>query len=175
MFRSFDENEFQQELKNKDYDALKVDTVSAIRNDPTFVRGETEQVLNILRDKVPEIFEKEINLEYEERLERDKWDKKYFTKLTFWFQENFAESRLEYIKEVGRVVHKDTQRIYEASIRNSETNHTTSDRNMKKKVVSSNPIQAPAEKEHKFPVIGIIVVAAVLVLIMVLLFTIPKQ
>ena len=175
MFRSFDENKFYSAIKNKDYDRLKVNTVSAIRNDPTFAREETEQVLNILKDKVPEIFEKEINLDYEERLERDKWDKNYFTKLTYWFMENFAESRLEYIKEVGRVVHKDTQRIYEASIRNSETNHTTSARNTKKKVASSNPTQAPAEKEHKFPVIGIIVVAAVLVLIMVLLFTIPKQ
>ena len=75
-----------------------------MRNDPTFERGETAQVISVLEDKIPEIFEPEVRLEYEERLERDKWDKGYFAKLTYWFQENFAKSRINYIKEVGRYV-----------------------------------------------------------------------
>ena len=46
---------------------LKVYTMNSILNDPTFARGETEEVLQILDREVPEIFEDEIWLDYEER------------------------------------------------------------------------------------------------------------
>ena len=117
MFTSFDENDFWKAIQEKDYTSLKINTVSSMLNDPTFTRGETEKVLEILDDKVPEIFEEEITLDYEERLERSAWDKRYFTKLTYWFQENFAKSRVCYIKEVGQAVHRDTARKYKESIK----------------------------------------------------------
>ena len=116
MFTSFDENTFRQAIRDKDYLCLKVNTVSAILDDPTFERGEAEEVLKILEKEVPEIFEDYVELEYEERLEQNAWDKRYFTKLTYWFQENFAKSRIDYIREVGRVVHKDTARKYVESM-----------------------------------------------------------
>ena len=75
MFTSFDENDFWKAIQEKDYTSLKINTVSSMLNDPTFTRGETEKVLEILDDKVPEIFEEEITLDYEERLERSAWDK----------------------------------------------------------------------------------------------------
>ena len=52
--------------------------------------------------EIPEIFEQEKALPYEERLPETKWDYSYFIKLTYFFQENFAESRLKHIWEVGR-------------------------------------------------------------------------
>ena len=109
MFTAFNENDFWTAIEKKDYLRLKVNTVSSLRQDPTFATGETEKVLQILEEKVPEIFEEEVHLDYEERLERSAWDKRYFTKLTYWFQENFAKSRIDYIKEVGRAVHRDTE------------------------------------------------------------------
>lgn len=155
MFTSFDENAFWKAIAEKDMLHLKVNTVSAIRNDPTFERGETTKVLNILEEKVPEIFEPEVRLEYEERLDRDKWNKGYFTKLTYWFQENFAKSRINYIKEVGQTVHKDTAKKYSASM---SMNNLT----------DQNPIHAP-EKKRKLPLWGAIAAAAALVLLVMLL------
>ena len=115
-FIAFNENDFWTAIEKKDYLRLKVNTVSSLRQDPTFACGETEKVLKILEEKVPEIFEEEVHLDYEERLERSAWDKRYFTKLTYWFQENFAKSRIDYIKEVGRAVHRDTEQKYNEDI-----------------------------------------------------------
>lgn len=186
MFTSFDEKTFWKAVEEKDYVCLKVNTVSSMLDDPTFARGETMKVLEILDDKVPEIFEDEIRLDYEERLDRSAWDKRYFTKLTYWFQENFAKSRVPYIKEVGSVVHKDTAQKYDASLGKRSTTQTaqpakkTTTQTRKttpSKPVSSpqqspyvaNPTQAPTEKERKVPVVGVIAAAAVLVLVVVLL------
>lgn len=155
MFTSFNEKTFWKAIEEKDLLCLKVYTVSAMRNDPTFERGETAEVISVLEDKIPEIFEPEVRLEYEERLERDKWDKGYFAKLTYWFQENFAKSRIDYIKEVGRAVHKDTAKKYAESM-------------SIKKPKDRNPLQAP-EHKRKFLLGGIIAAVAALVLIVMLL------
>lgn len=104
MFTSFDENKFRQAIKEKDFIRLKTNTVSAILQDPAFAKGETMQVIEILKKEVPEIFEEEIDLGYEERLEASQWDKRYFTKLTYWLEENFAISRVAYIEEVGKAI-----------------------------------------------------------------------
>lgn len=104
MFTSFDENKFRQAIKEKDFIRLKTNTVSAILQDPAFAKGETMQVIEILKKEVPEIFEEEIDLGYEERLEASQWDKRYFTKLTYWLEENFAISRIAYIEEVGKAI-----------------------------------------------------------------------
>lgn len=154
-FTSFDENAFWKAIDEKDLLHLKVNTVSAMRNDPTFEREETTKVLSILEKKVPEIFEPEVRLEYEERLERDKWDKGYFTKLTYWFQENFAKSRIDYIKEVGQAVHKDTAKKYAESMSMN-------------KPTGQNPIQA-SEHKKKLPLRDAIAAVAVLVLSVMLL------
>lgn len=186
MFTSFDEKTFWKAIEEKDYECLKVNTVSSMLDDPTFARGETMKVLEILDDKVPEIFEDEIRLDYEERLDRSAWDKRYFTKLTYWFQENFAKSRVAYIREVGSVVHKDTAQKYDASLGRGSTTQTaqsaTKPMTQAKQIRPSkpasstqqsphvaNPTQAPTEKERKVSVVGVVAAAAVLVLVVVLL------
>lgn len=113
--RAFDIDNFKEALKNKNYLTLKVNTCSALLNDPTQMSKAVQTCLTLLKKYTPEIFEKYKKLSYEERLPRDKWDKRYYTKLVYWFQENFAVERLSYLKEVGRVVHKDTYLQYEKS------------------------------------------------------------
>ncbi len=169
MFNSFDEDKFWQAIKDKDYLRLKINTVSAMRNDPTFERGEADQVMKILEENIPEIFEEEIHLDYEERLERDAWDKRYFTKLTYWFQENFAKSRVSYIKEVGAAVHQDTAQMYRESQNpvKTDTAHPkpapqTEDR-------SAHPTAAPEKSNRKIPLVGIILTVSALVLSLILL------
>lgn len=165
MFTAFDEGTFWKAIKEKNYLRLKVNTVSSMLNDPTFARGETEEVLKILDQEVPEIFEDEIWLDYEERLDRSLWDKRYFTNLTYWFQKNFAKSRIPYIKEVGQAVHQDTARKYAESMKIG-TSPVNENKTTK---ANTNPTQAPAAKVRKFPVVGVIAAAAALVLVVVLL------
>lgn len=155
MFTSFDENAFYKAIAEKNMMHLKINTLSAIRNDPTFERGETEEVIRVLEKEIPEIFESEVTLDYEERLERDAWDKAYFTKLTYWFRENFAKSRIDYIMEVGRAVHQDTARKYRESMALANS-------------LEENPSLAP-EKKTKLMLAGIIAAAAALVLTVLLL------
>lgn len=172
MFTSFDEKAFWKAIEEKDMLRLKVNTVSAMRNDPTFERGETEKVIRVLEEKIPEIFEPEVALAFEERLERDKWDKGYFAKLTYWFQENFAKSRIDHIKKVGQVVHKDTAKKYAESMSVKKSTTDTAPRrkpNNTSVPEKTNPTQAP-EKKEKIPLIGAIAAVAVLVLFVVLLF-----
>ena len=140
MFTTIEENAFRQAIRDRDYFALKISTVSTMRGDPTFERGETIKAIQILKEQVPEIFEDEVKLDYEERLEKSAWDKRYFTKLTYWFQENFAISRINYIREVGRVVHRDTAQHYKQSMA------------MKKPVApkaASSTISKPASERQK--------------------------
>lgn len=192
MFTSIDENAFRQAIRDKDYLALKVSTVSTMLDDPTFERGETMKVVEILKGQVPEIFEDEVKLDYEERLEKSAWDKRYFTKLTYWFQENFALSRIKYIKEVGGVVHRDTAQQYNQSmamnkpaapkVAPSGTSRTTSDKpkmtTPKATVQNTRPTTPTAPKNAKtseankgnFPVAGAIVAVGALVLVGILLF-----
>lgn len=172
MFTSFNEERFWKAINEKDLSRLKINTISAIRNDPTFARDETEKVLYVLDEKVPEIFEDEKDLGYEERLDSSAWSKAYFTKLTCWFEENFAKSRLEHIKEVGRVVHKDTEQNYKQSIAiktGSRENGRVSRNQNSDKRYANRPTKAPGKTKRWPLIVGGIAAAAALVLIVVLL------
>lgn len=194
MFTSIDENTFRQAIRDKDYLALKVSTVSTILDDPTFERGETMKVVQILKEQVPDIFEKEVELDYEERLEEKMWDKRYFTKLTYWFQENFALTRIDHIREVGRVVHKDTAQQYkqsmamdkiipletDSSIRSNRSSGKEKTRRIMKNESKSTSTtsnkskptrkQETRKEKENFPVARVIVAVIALVLLGILLF-----
>ena len=192
MFTSIDENAFRQAIRDKDYLALKVSTVSTMLDDPTFERGETKKVVQILKEQVPEIFEDEVTLDYEERLDKSAWDKRYFTKLTYWFQENFALSRIDYIREVGSVVHRDTAQQYKQSMAASKpaasnvatkASRPTTERLKATAPKTTSPVskstttgqtqpkttRKPEESRGNFPVAGAILAAGALVLVGILL------
>ena len=97
MFISFDEQAFWNAVSAKNYQHLKINTISAIRNDPTFSGKELADILKVFEDKKLDIFEEERKLSYEYRLDRSQWTKEYFIRLTCWFQDNFALSRLGHI------------------------------------------------------------------------------
>lgn len=114
-FEAFDTEKFWESIKDKNYLRLKVNFISSMRQDPTFDRGDNDILIKIFDKEVPEIWENEEELGYEERLDEKDWDKQYFTKLTYWMQNNFAKSRLPYIRKVGKVVHRDTVEKYNKS------------------------------------------------------------
>lgn len=187
MFTSIDENAFRQAIRDKDYLALKVSAVSTMLDDPTFERGETMKVVQILKEQVPEIFEDEVKLDYEEHLEKSAWDKRYFTKLTYWFQENFAISRINYIREVGCVVHRDTAQQYNQSMAMnkpvapkatpstasrpaSERQKTTAPKASTSTPATPKTTKKTEASKRNFPVAGAIVAVGALVLVGILLF-----
>ena len=159
MFRAFDENAFWQAVKEKNFLRLKVNTASAMLDDPTFERGEAEQVLKILEEKVPEIFEEYVKLEYEEEVERNAWDKGYFTGLVYCFQKNFAKERVPYIKEVGQVVHRDTAEQYKRSMMQEETSK-----------VRSKETKVQRTENGNFPIARVILAVVALIIVVRLLF-----
>lgn len=159
MFRAFDENAFWQAVKEKNFLRLKVNTASAMLDDPTFERGEAEQVLKILEEKVPEIFEDYVVESYEQRLNPEEWDKRYFTKLVYWFQENFAKERVPHIKEVGQVVHRDTAEQYKRSMMQEETSK-----------VRSKETKVQRTENGNFPIARVILAVVALVIVVRLLF-----
>ena len=132
-FEAFDTEKFWKAIKDKDYLHLKVNFVSSMLQDPTFDRGDTDRIIKIFDKEVPEIWENEEELDYEERLDEKDWDKRYFTKLTYYMQENFAKSRIPYIKKVGKVVHRDTVEKYNRSMRIGSEQHKNDDKKPKKK------------------------------------------
>lgn len=153
MFHSFSEADFWKEIEEKDLLSLKVDTRSTMLNDPTFSGHEVDDVLAVLKERVPEIFEEEITLPYEERLDRSKWDRPYFTKLTFRFQENFALTRIPYIKEVGKEVYKDL---------------------LKPREEPQNPTTAPAQKQPPKIRASLAVIAAGIAALVLIVLTLVR-
>lgn len=194
MFKSFDENAFWQAIKDKNYLRLKVSTVTSMWNDPTFELGEIDTIIQILKEQAPEIFEDYVIKDYEERLEREMWDKRYFTKLTYWFLKNFSVDRIEYIKEVGRVVHRDTY-AKTNEIQSNPTPNTQASTTHKKtehsakpapKDMPGNAVRGTSSKQHNppsakpnmkplnnkkrnFPIAGVMVAVVALVIMGLLL------
>lgn len=114
-FEAFSREQLWKAIKDKDYLRLKVYFMHSMLQDPTFDRGDNDILIKIFDKEVPEIWENEEELGFEERLDEKDWDKRYFTKLAYWMQENFAKSRLPYIRKVGKVVHQDTVEKYNKS------------------------------------------------------------
>ena len=81
--------------------------MNSMWNDPTFIHGETDTMLKILKQECPDIFEDEKDMPGEKKIDDPTlWNEDYFALLTYWFRENFALSRIPYIKKVGKAVHK---------------------------------------------------------------------
>lgn len=105
MYRSFNENNFDQAVFEKDYLSIRIYALCALRYDPAFDKGESDRVLKRLNE-IEGVYEKFNREDYEEwRKEKEKWDEDYFFSLICWMEDNFAKERLEHIKEVGKAVY----------------------------------------------------------------------
>ena len=165
MFTSFDEYEFYEAIEEKNYRSLKVYMVNAILNDPTFRKDEIKEIFHILKDKVPEIFEEQVRLGYEERLGEDKWDKTYFAKLVYWFQDNFSEKRLEYIKRVGIAVYSANNIIRNEEKKESNQSSRKDNRQYRNPKISTN-----GEKQQKVKVVILLALVLAAIIVGTILF-----
>lgn len=159
MSMTYDEKDLDKAIENDNKLWIKGTAMNCMWNDPTFEHGETEALLETLKKKLPDIFVPYEKVPSEERLERSAWDKDYFTDLTYYFRENFAESRLAHIKEVGKAVYQKPEQ------KQAEKENPKSPVAPKKeKTESTNQ-----EKPGNFHLTGMIVAVIVLVIILILL------
>lgn len=103
MYRSFNENNFNQAIFEKDFLSIRIYALCALRYDPAFDKGESDRVLKKLND-IEGVYEKFNRADYEE-WRKEKWDEDYFFSLICWMEDNFAKERLSHIKEVGKAVY----------------------------------------------------------------------
>lgn len=114
-FTSFDSDDFYKAIEDKKYAKLKTCVISAIRNNPSFnvVKGENASeattAMNILVEKVPEIFE-EYEVQDGDQLynenDMDKWNKEFFIRQTFLLGENFSKRRYKQVMNIGKKITK---------------------------------------------------------------------
>ena len=104
-FISFNTEKFYDAIKNKDYQILKINAYSALMNELGYASGEFDKVINILKKEIPNIFEPYEKADYEfHKTKRKEWTQGYYAKLGYYFQNNFALSRIPELKEVGNFV-----------------------------------------------------------------------
>ena len=104
-FVSFNSEKFYESIKNKNYPALKSNTYSALMMELGYGTGEFDRVINILKKEIPDIFEPYEKADYEVHASnRKEWTQKYYAKLAYYFEKNFALSRIPELKEVGNFI-----------------------------------------------------------------------
>ena len=104
-FVSFNSEKFYESIKNKNYPALKSNTYSALMMELGYGTGEFDRVINILKKEIPDIFEPYEKADYEVHTSnRKEWTQKYYAKLAYYFEKNFALSRIPELKEVGNFI-----------------------------------------------------------------------
>lgn len=167
MSVTFDEKDLDRainERKEKDDRNdlwIKGTTMNTMWNDPTFEHGETDMLLKILKQRVPDIFEDEKDMPGEKKIDDPTlWNEDYFALLTYWFRENFALSRLEHIKEVGKAVHKKS--VEQTSASNEEKKKMA-------KNVEEQKEKSKAGGAENFRKPGMVLAAIILVILLVLL------
>ena len=114
MYKSFDEAKFNQAIINKDYEYIKTCIISAIRNNPRFIKepgedfSEATKVFNKIISDCPEMLEDYVpqagELEYNKD-NSDSWDKEYFIRQTIFLGRNFCQKRYDRLKVIGQKVY----------------------------------------------------------------------
>ncbi len=114
MYKSFDEVKFKQAIADKNYEYISTCIISAIRNNPRFIKesgedfSEATKAFNEIIITCPEMFkEYQIQpgeLEYNKE-NSDEWDKEYFIRQTIFLGRNFCKKRFERLKLIGQKVY----------------------------------------------------------------------
>lgn len=107
-------NAFVNAIKNEDKIAIRAVLVGIIGTDPTFATTEYEEAIAYIKAKSEKMNGRALNLseiynklDGEYKLAKESWDEKYYHMLLVWYQDNYAEKRLNHIKAVGKEVYKD--------------------------------------------------------------------
>ncbi|MBO5177167.1 MAG: hypothetical protein J6C07_06895 [Lachnospiraceae bacterium] len=148
-FSSFNGDDFEKAIQEKKYSTLISYVVNVMRINPEFKndknqdKSEAEIALDILRHRVPEIFEKyelqggEKVLSKELILGLNLEDlEECFLRQTFLFSENFCEKRIEDIKFIGQEIAKRNT----ANFSKPQNQNQTGQSNKKQKSRSLNPL-----------------------------------
>ena len=167
-FTSFDEQTFYRAIEEKDYSRLKTCIISSIRNNPGFRKARGEEysearlAMNILKDKVPEMFECYVVQEAERAYnvdEADTWDKEYFIRQTFLLGENFCMERYSHLMKIGRKITNGTDPNFQEPQEQcqAEQQHQS---------IKVNAYKAP-QKTNPLLVLGVVALAIIVLVVIV--------
>lgn len=172
MFTAFSDQELKQAIANKDYERIKTCASGVLASDPLFKTGQMETLLKILHANIPQVFDPaETHLPREYRLPEEQWDEDYYYKLTYWLEDNFVESRLAYIKQVGQKVFQEQA----SHVPSGKTGHI-SDGHAQGMDASTHPTQAPEQRNRRLlPLLAILAGIVVLVLVLVVIHQVAVE
>lgn len=128
---------FDNAIENEEDGVLKALLIGIIGADPTFATTEYDEALEYIKRRSEIKNGEAINFSEaystqgdEYKKDRESWDEEYYRMLLVWYRDNYADERLDDIKEVGKVVYKDkvTWGKSRAEIRETDKNQTSKDR-----------------------------------------------
>lgn len=119
MNRTFEMEDFDQAIEEKDYIKLKNYIVNSVRNNPSFrytksvascsEATEAFRKLRTMQEELPGLFVKyELQpgeMEFDEN-NKSAWNQEYFIRQTFLLEENFCSKRFEHVRLIGQYVSK---------------------------------------------------------------------
>lgn len=186
---------FDNAIENEEHGVLKALLIGIIGADPTFATTEYEEALEYIKGRSEKKHGEAINLseaystqvdEYVKK-EPESWDEEYYRMLLVWYRDNYADKRLDKIKEVGKVVYKDkvTWGKSRVEIRETDKNQTSKARkklSRKKKAIMLRAINNDTNKK-RVPIITwfqhnwrlISVGFSVISLIVIIIWLLSKQ
>ena len=151
---------FDNAIENEEHGVLKALLIGIIGADPTFATTEYEEALEYIKERSEIKNGEAINLSEARSTQGDEykkgpesWDEEYYRMLLVWYRDNYADERLDYIKEVGKVVYKDkvTWGKSRAEIRETDRNQTSKARKIssrKKKDIMLRAINNDTNKKR---------------------------
>lgn len=106
-------NTFDKAILNKEKGVLRALLIGIIGSDPTFATKEYEEANAYVKSKSESFNNSVLNLNETYQKQEDEytktqedWNEEYYQMLLVWYRDNYANERLQTIKEVGKNVYK---------------------------------------------------------------------
>lgn len=124
---------FDRAIQNKEKGVLRALLIGIIGSDPTFATSEYEEASAYVERKSESFNNAVLNLneslqkqegEYQET--KDGWSEEYYQMLLVWYRDNYADERLQTIKEVGKDVYRNKPTLGKSKKQNRLSQQVTS-------------------------------------------------
>lgn len=141
--------EFENYIKEKNIEDIRIAIESSNALDPNGERGEVEERLSLLKNKISddELYEKHDDELYP-ILPKEQWDEDYFNKQKVKLQRNFSKERLEHVRELGKFIFP--QEVKTTKIKEEQ----------------SKISQKKSSKNKSFAIIGVVVIGVVAAIVL---------
>lgn len=120
---------FDNSIRNKEKGVLRALLIGIIGSDPTFATKEYDEANAYVKSQSERINGSALNLfeAYQEqegeykKTQEEGWNEEYYQMLLVWYRDNYANERLQSIKEVGKEVYKNKPTLGKSKQQNRVT------------------------------------------------------